>query len=786
MGKPDDIGTILYKCTNGHKTYDPITREQKDRRENLKKEPEPETVELTHLNDIENPKYTGKQVSVTVTISSNSVSYRVAAEVSASVLIHTNGENEEPEVYPQTETIDITDPFNLSLIDASQEAVERRLKHLFVQGKATNLKIKQARTIYLLRVRPPVQSVKQENDKQVDESGREYKHYDVYIITDKPLSFMSAAKIKLTGIPTANPKTQRTTLLAYNVEFLDTIENYDSTLLDQLKTRFNGLTVQERWNWILDNAERDTQIIGRRNVAALTYLTYFTPLKVTLYGDIQRGWGLSDIVGDSTTGKSETLKKIQRRLNAGTILSAETASIAGIIGAASQMDNGSWFVDWGCLPLMHRKLLGLDGCHKIPQWDWAKTAEAERSGVLNISKAAKAIVPAYTRQIKIYNAVDKETPGYPTKQLCEFLYPIQAYPTIADPTTIARRDIAVFVDARDVAPERINQKPEQQHEPEYELLSEALKWCWSNTADVTFTDEALTYLLQKATELFNTFYYAPIPLVSADMKFKLARLSIAAAYLTFSTEDYHTVTVTTEHVDLVVRFLTEEYSKAGLNVLAQKHRFEALTPEDVEALFVQIEAALTKSPIERSKLYTILGDFVTDGYTNREQLKTKYELAEKNQLVPLVAILQTTGLAKSGKGYLPTNKLIEAYKVTNNFALLARVACLQNDTPLSNSPQEQPPLPKEIQRGDTVLEQGKVGNLGKTQQPLDLSKVVSCTAIPAIERRFNQTCPACGETRDIVWLLKFFDNTTAAVCNTCGSNILEKRQKEENKNEPYY
>jgi hypothetical protein len=361
------------------------------------------------------------------------------------------------------------------------------------------------------------------------------------------------------------------------------------------------------------------------------------------------------------------------------------------------MDNGVWFVDWGCLPLMDRKLLAMDGCHKLPSWEWGKTAEVEREGILNITKAAKATIPAHTRQIKIYNAVDRETSGYPTKQLSEFLYSIQAYPSIADPTIIARRDLAIFVNSRDVTAEQINQTHTTRPDAEYSLLSEVLKWCWSDKTDVIFTEEALTYLLHKATELYETFHYAAIPVVSADMKFKLARLSTALAYLTLSvSENYQTVTVTKEHVEVVVNFLTEEYSKAGLNILAQTNKHERLTIEDVEAFFTEIETNLYKDPVERSVLCKILKTIVFDGRITADIMRTTFSLAENNQRRPLSATLQSLGLTKFGKGGVyPTPKLIEACKVSEGFSKILsfngvnRVNGAKNDTPYNKLTEKQ-------------------------------------------------------------------------------------------------
>jgi hypothetical protein len=330
---------------------------------------------------------------------------------------------------------------------------------------------------------------------------------------------------------------------------------------------------------------------------------------------------------------------------------------------------------------MDRKLLALDGCHKLSSGEWAIIAETERNGIMQINKAAKGAAPARTRQIRIFNAKDKEADGYTTKPLREFLYPIQALATVQDKTSIARCDIAVFADSRDVTPEQINQKITKFPEPELDLLSEALRWAWTDTAKVIWTDEATNYLLAKATELYNRFGYDKIPLVSPDMKWKLARLSVSAAYLTLSTDDYTRLTVTKDHVELIYEFLQDEYTKVGLSTLAQSEKIEKLTVEDVEAMLARIEVALTKEPLNQRQILEILEHIVQSGGTTGDQLKVKFDLTENNQRRPLMAILQTEGLTKNNRGIYPTTKLIDAYKTTNNFNACNARNAPQNDTP---------------------------------------------------------------------------------------------------------
>ncbi len=630
---------------------------------------------LSHINEIENPELSGSPVSVEAVVSSTSVSYMIPSEISAV----TKEENQEPEA--EQKTLGIDNPVNLSLVAIQDETKLSRMKRLF-QRKVLSVDIKRYRTVYLVRVRPPVSTLVKQGTKLVDDKGHEYKYLDLYIATDKPLTFQPSEHIFVTGLPLPHPRTQKTTLLAYEIAFPEKIEQFESSKLYQLKAKLEGKTPKERLTWILDNCELYTHIIGRRNIAKAVLLCAFTPTYVSLFGEVQHGWGLVDVIGDSTVGKSETVKKVVLGLlKAGMYVSAETASIVGLVGAAVQGENGGWFIEWGFLPLMDRRILAMDGCHKLSASQWAVTAEAERSGEVTIIKAGKGNAYARTRQVKIFNAVDRETDKYTTKPLAEFLYPIQALATVEDKTSIARRDLAVFADQRDVTAEQINRAPNAEYEPELELLAEALKWAWLDKAQITWTPEAQEFLLEKATWFMNKFHYDRIPLISADMKWKLARLSVSMAYLTLSTDDFTELLVTKDHVGLVCETLEEEYSRAGLNVLAQTERMERLTIEDVEALLQRIVGQLTKEPIDTEKLIEILKFILLSGGTTQEQLKAKFELTEKNQLRPLMAILQTEGLVKVNRGYYQTAKLVEAHKVTNGFAAFACLADVKNEHP---------------------------------------------------------------------------------------------------------
>jgi hypothetical protein len=398
------------------------------------------------------------------------------------------------------------DPLNLQLISVNEAVKYRRLKRFLGLSKDTNIQEKGYRTVYRIRVRPPVFTLEKRGEKIVDERGFEYKALDIYVVAEKPIVFQPSSLIRVEGLPLPNPKTQQTTLLAYKVDFPEENTTFDKEKLNTLKEKFRELSVSERVCWILDNFERFSKIVGRRNLAMAGFLAYFTPLWVRFDGMLQRGWGNILFCGDTTTAKTETIRRLIMLLKAGMLITAETATAVGLTGTATQVEKEGWFVDWGFLVLLDRKLLAVDGAHKLSLSNWAALAEAERSGVVSIAKAAKNTAYARTRQIKIANPVDREADKYSTKSLSAFLYPCQAIPTILDKTSIARLDLAVFADQHDVAPEEINKVQAEEPEPELCFLAEALKWCWSSQAQIEFTMEAVNTIHDEAIGLYKTFF----------------------------------------------------------------------------------------------------------------------------------------------------------------------------------------------------------------------------------------------------------------------------------------
>lgn len=651
----DDAGTKWFRCKRCREYCNkPKSPEQKRLEEAIKPTP------LSHLNMIEDPNLQGP-VSVEAVVSSTSIAYLVPSHVEAVY------EDRRGETHYFSQMIHERDPENIKLIGVSEDVKYRRLKRVLGISGDARIKENEWRTVYFVRVRPPVFTLEKRGEKIVDERGFEYKAYDIYVTSDRPISFKPSTVIRVEGITLPSPKNQKITLLGYKVEFPEEIQTFDASKLEVLRQKFAEMNVEERVNWILDNFEKYSQIVGRRNLAFAGLLCYFTPTWIRFNGEIQRGWGNIMIIGDTTTAKSETIRKLIMLLKAGMLITAETASTVGLIGTATQVEKEGWFVDWGFLVLCDRKLLAVDGAHKLSLSNWAALAEAERSGVVTIAKAAKNSAYARTRQIKIANPVDKEANKYTTKTLSAFLYPCQALTTVLDKTSIARLDLAVFSDSRDVSPNEINRKFDGDYDPDLELLREVLKWCWSDTAEVKFTEEAIDLLLNSATDLYETFFYEEIPLASIDLKWKLARLSAALAFMTLSTEDYHTVTVTKDHVRIVVDFIKTEYANAGLNTLAQAQRYEILTKEEADTLISKI---CEETDLEREEVESIIEFIVLRGRVTRDEIRTKFGLSENKQLRSLLSLMSSEGLIRSGRGLYSEPKLIQLYRIIKDIKVI--------------------------------------------------------------------------------------------------------------------
>ena len=98
-------------------------------------------------------------------------------------------------------------------------------------------------------------------------------------------SRLASSLIRVEGIPVPHPKTQQICLLlAYKVEFPEETRIYDLEKIKALQQKFSGMTIKERFDWILSQFEVYSGLVGRRNLAGASLLTFFTPIWLKFNG----------------------------------------------------------------------------------------------------------------------------------------------------------------------------------------------------------------------------------------------------------------------------------------------------------------------------------------------------------------------------------------------------------------------------------------------------------------------------------------------------------------------
>lgn len=158
-----------------------------------------------------------------------------------------------------------------------------------------------------------------------------------------------------------------------------------------------------------------------------------------------------------------------------------------------------------------------------------------------------------------------------------------------------------------------------------------------------------------------------------------------------------------------------------------------MAQEDVDNF---IANAAYRAGIDHDKVVEILKFIVLQGRVTKDQLKSKFDLAENNQARPLLAVLETEKLLRAGRGYYPTAKLIEAYKILTR---LTRLTSPEKESPRKKIGDSQPETPK-------ILDPSFSDSVKDVKRVKNNSELKPSQAEPA-EQQKNQRlipCPFCA------------------------------------------
>ena len=398
----------------------------------------------------------------------------------------------------------------------------------------------------------------------------------------------SNKRYTLTGYMHHHPKNQRATFIfdkAYPEHDAVTDFKVDGEVkqaLDLLKPK-PGQSIKEKFDEIHADLEYNiTRVWNRRAVAKAVDLIYHTPLHFYFQGQfIKRGWGEALLIGDSGQAKSTVVEQLMRHYNLGEMLSGESSKRTGLTYNMQQNGN-SWFLIWGAFPLNDGGLIAVDEFSGMSESDIASLSEIRSSGVCRVKAVVNDETSSRTRAIYISNPRS----GRP---LASETYGVQAVLKLFGTTEDVRRlDIAVGVASGEVAAELINsdysKMAEVPHVYTSDVCNAGVMWAWSRTPEQIIIEEAATKEILKQAITLSSKYSSAVPLAEpADMRLKLARLSIAAAARTASTDEtYESIIVKPEHVEFIVDFLQSVYDAPALQYdkLSQKEFAKTDTSDD--------------------------------------------------------------------------------------------------------------------------------------------------------------------------------------------------------------
>jgi len=459
-------------------------------------------------------------------------------------------------------TIDSHEPLLLDFINSPAESVRKRLlKEIGAPSTCPRVDIDESEqwNVEELVLIPSV-----ENRTEQSQNPITRKAYNVGAFAT-PIN----TTVRVVGVNETDPKNRRAILQTWECEQTKTdIDKFEMTpmmmaALKQFQTREGEEPLERMREIARDLATNVTRIYGREEMHLAYDVVWHSVLNFNFLGKpVGKGWIELLVVGDTRTGKSEAALQLSDHYQAGVMKSCEGATLAGLVGGAQQIGN-SWMVTWGTIPLNDRRLVILDEFSGIAEKNIIEQMSAVRSsGRAQITKVVSQETSARTRLVWISNPVDGRAMDEHGTGAIEAIKAL-----VKNPEDIARFDIAISAARADVDSAVINstQHEDVPHLYTSELCSALVAWAWSRRPDqVLWMEDVEEYILKTAEEFGNRYVPDP-PLVQPEnVRVKLARIAVAIAARTFSTDDTgQLVVVETEHVEAAVELLDTLYGMSS-------------------------------------------------------------------------------------------------------------------------------------------------------------------------------------------------------------------------------
>lgn len=372
--------------------------------------------------------------------------------------------------------------------------------------------------------------------------------------------------VQLTGINTADPRTQRATLLTWEcVETKLSLDKFEMTpatyqALKAFRPKHKQSPMDKLEAIARDLAANVTHIYDRPMLHVAYDLVWHSVLDFHLDGQpVGKGWLELLVIGDTRTGKSLVAEKMTEHYQAGKLTSCEGVSFAGLIGGQEKMGStGRFGTKWGVIPLHDRRLVVLDEVSGMADDNIiGRMSSVRSSGIAQITKMGGQETSARTRLIWLSNPVEG-TIGSMARGAIDGIKKL-----VPAPEDQARFDFAMSVARGEVSSEVINTTFHENVKHQYtsSLCALLVAWVWSRKAEDVWWEEGAEDLVFALAEELGHEYLPDPPLVQTEnMRMKLARLSVAVAARLFSTDrSGEKVLVAAKHVHTAVAILNRLY-----------------------------------------------------------------------------------------------------------------------------------------------------------------------------------------------------------------------------------
>jgi len=368
-----------------------------------------------------------------------------------------------------------------------------------------------------------------------------------------------------------SPSDQRAVLVADKAEPLrDQIEEFGFDKVKDSLEIFRGKP-EDIFHQVYDDfASNVHRIVGRYALQVAFDLCFHSVIQFNFQNVLLRkGWVEAFVLGDSGQGKTEMSLRLLDYYHLGDRVQGEGSSTAGLIGGLERLGD-RWILVWGRIPQMDRRLLIIDEFSGVSEEDIAKMSDIRSTGIAEITKIRTERASARTRLVMLSNTRD----GQPLGAYNTGVEAIRSVFSHAE--DIRRLEFAICAATGEVTTDELNALPEVR-EPRFssEACRNLILWAWSRAPeDVGFANEVEELILRESVALSGK-YSASIPLVEpADMRLKLARMSVACACRCFSSDSEGKVIVLPEHVNFVVNFLKSCYDSSYMAYDSYSERAE--------------------------------------------------------------------------------------------------------------------------------------------------------------------------------------------------------------------